>query len=461
MTKWRPENFDSDRPLYLALAEAVARDIAAGRLKPGQRLPTHRDLADDIGVNVSTVTRGYKEAERRGLLSGTVGRGTFVAADAAAGASLVRSDASGPVLLEMGLAPPLAAGDPDLSEGLAAMSRRENVKAYLNYTHPAGLPEHRAVGAWWCGRYGLDASPEDVVIFAGAQHALCCSLAALFEAGDRIAVDALTYPGLKSLSHMLGLRLTAIVMDEQGLMPEGLEAACRRERIKGLYLMPGVQNPTTGCMSERRRDLVAEVARRHDLLVIEDDAYALTRADRPGPIGSRLTDRCVYIAGLSKAMGPGLRVSFAAAARRWRLRLTRSVLNSIWMVPPLNVALACAWIEDGTADRAVAAKRAEAARRMALARRILGEGSFVGPASGFFVWLTLPPPWTGAEFERRAREAGVNIFSADRFAVGGAPAPAAARLSLSGPETMESLKNGLEILADILAGHLTPIVPIM
>ena len=82
---WSPEIRKRRGPLYVALADALAEDLAAGRIRPGARLPTHRELADRLGVTIGTVTRGYAEAARRGLLSGEVGRGTFVR-----GASSVR-----------------------------------------------------------------------------------------------------------------------------------------------------------------------------------------------------------------------------------------------------------------------------------------------------------------------------------------------------------------------------------
>ncbi|WP_022660309.1 aminotransferase-like domain-containing protein [Paucidesulfovibrio longus] len=467
MTIWNPL-LESGGPKYLALADALERDVASGELRPGQRLPTHRELADQLGLNVTTVTRGYRAAEQRGLVSGTVGRGTFVSSDAAGSSAIVSLEPHLPGTVEMGLITPLYHLDPDVSEGMRRVLARRDPAALMRYGDPRGLPEHRAAGADWASRYGLEASPDNVLVCAGAQHALACCLSGLLRPGERIAVDALTYPGVKTLAAQLGLRLAPVEMDAGGMLPEALDAACRREEIKGLYLMPGVHNPTSVRMSERRRDRIAETALRHGLTVIEDDAYDLTAPDRQRPVAARLPETGVYVAGLSKALAPGLRVAFLAAPKRLVPALAGAVLNTVWMAPPLSVELAAHWIKDGTADRTVAAKRTEAARRMRIAEAALAGQRFSAQPSGYFLWLELPGAasgaqgsdangnagpdagWTGREFEARAREAGVSLFGAERFTVGDARAPRAVRLSLTGPADDRELRRGLGVVVRLL-----------
>ncbi|MGE4292005.1 MAG: PLP-dependent aminotransferase family protein [Desulfovibrio sp.] len=457
MTIWSPL-LDANGPRYQALADALERDVASGALRPGQRLPTHRELADLLGLNVTTVTRGYREAEQRGLVSGTVGRGTFVSSDAAGSSSIVSLEPRLPGTIEMGLVTPLYHLDPDVAEGMRRVLARRDPAALMRYGDPRGLPEHRAAGADWASRYGLEAAPENILVCAGAQHALACCFSGLLRPGERIAVDCLTYPGVKTLAAQLGMRLAPVEMDAGGMLPEALDAACRREEIKALYLMPGVQNPTSVRLSERRRDRIAETALRHGLTVIEDDAYDLTAPDRQRPVAARLPESGVYVAGLSKALAPGLRVAFLAAPRRLVAALAGAVLNTVWMAPPLSVELAALWIKDGTADRTVATKRQEAARRMALARKLLAGREFSAQASGYFLWLRLSadeaeghdPNRTGRAFEAQAREAGINLFGAERFTVGDAPAPCAVRVSLTGPADDRELRRGLETVARLL-----------
>lgn len=441
-----------DGPLYKALADAIERDIGSGVLKPGERLPTHRDLADVLGMNVSTITRGYHEAEKRGLLSGTVGRGTFVASDAVTATSMVSFEPAVPGMVEMGLISPFSSLDPDVSEGFRKIARRKDPTALLRYTDPRGLPEHREAGAEWAGRFGIEAGGEDIVVCAGAQHGLTCCLSGLLRPGNRIATDALTYPGLKTLAGMLGMRLVGIAMDEEGMLPEALDAACRRDEIKAVYLMPGVHNPTTASMSSARRDAIARVACMHDLLIIEDDAYDLTDPVDVAPVASRAPERSVFIAGMSKSLAAGLRVAFLVAPKPFLKPLAQAVLNTIWMAPPLNAELAAMWIQDGTADRVLDEKRTEAARRYMIACDVLEGLRFRGKPTGFFLWLDLPEPWTGRDFEAAAHERGVNLFGADKFAVGEAVPPRAARISITGAEDMDDYRRGLWVIWNILTG---------
>jgi len=451
MTIWTTHIAKDTGPLYKELADAIERDIESGALRPGERMPTHRDLADELDINVSTVTRGYREAEKRGLISGTVGRGSFVSSDATTSTSMVSFEPCAPGMLEMGLISPLYHLDPDVSEGFKRIARRKNPGSFMRYTDPRGLPEHRQAGADWARRYGLEAEADDVIVCAGAQHGLTCCLSGLFQYGDRIATDALTYPGMKTLAAMLGIRLVPIPMDGEGMTAEGLDAACRRDEIKGVYLMPGVHNPTTISMPEDRRDAIAALAEKHDLIIIEDDAYDLTDPGRISPVGSRARHRSVYVAGVSKSLAAGLRVAFLIAPKPFLKPLAQAVLNTIWMAPPLNGELAAMWINDGTADKIVELKRAEAARRYMIACDMLEGLLFRGKPSGFYIWLTLPEPWTGQKFEERARELGVNIFGAEKFAVGETAAPAAARISLTGTESLEEFRKGLTLVRDIIS----------
>ncbi|SOB58882.1 Transcriptional regulator, GntR family with aminotransferase domain [Pseudodesulfovibrio profundus] len=453
MTIYAPNMAKDGKALYKALADAIERDISDGKLVPGERLPTHRDMAEMIGINVSTVTKGYQEAERRGLLSGTVGRGTFVASDALTATAMVAFEPAAPGSLEMGLISPFYHLDPDLTDGFRKIARRKDPSVFMRYTDPRGLPEHREAGAKWASRYGMPAEAEDIIVCAGSQNALTCTLSGLFTPGDRIATDALTYPGLKTLAAMLGIRLVPIAMDEQGMVPEALETACRRNDIRGVYLMPSVHNPTTATMSSPRRDSIARVAQSHDLIVIEDDAYALTDPTLLPPVASRIPHRSVYIAGVSKNMAAGLRIAFLVTPKPYRQPLAQAMLNTIWMAPPLNAELTAMWINDGTADAVVEAKRQATAKRYMLACDVLEDFRFRGKPTGFFIWLELPEPWTGTMLEKAASKENVNVFGAEKFTVGDSPAPAAARISLTGAETMEEFCRGLWIIRNILTNE--------
>lgn len=446
---WHPDLSQSPRPLYRALADALDRDIAAGALKAGDRLPPHRDLADALGMNVTTVTRGYQEAERRGLVSSTVGRGTFVAADARQDKGL-GTPGEEKTLAELGLVLPLHDGEPDPELLLRDVGKHGLGKRLCRYADPAGLPDHREAAVLWLRRFGIESAPEGVLICAGAQHALTCALMGLFRPGDRIAVDPLTYPGIKALGALLGIRLIPVEGDEDGMLPEALDGACRRDAIAGIYLMPEVQNPTTGRLTRNRRHALGELIRRRDLILLEDESYAFTRETPEEPLTTLIPERSVYIAGVSKVLYAGLRTAFVAAPGILRSRLVHAVQNTLWMAPPLGAALFSAALRQGTVERAVREKRDEAFRRNTRAREILTPLVPAGFPTGFFLWLTLPEPWTGRDVEHRARERGIQIFGAERFAVGGTEAPRAIRISLTGTPTEEGLARSLERLRAVL-----------
>lgn len=447
---WKPNDLDEERPLYLAIADALQRDVAEGRLEPGAKMPTQRELARTVGVDLSTVTRAYAEGARRGLLSATVGRGTFVSADVAVSVPLVPEDSAESGLIEMGLVLPLYSLEKELAAEVKAGLAETDIAPYLRYCEPRGMAEHREVGARWVRRFGIEAEADDILIASGTQNGLASVLMALFKPGDRLAVEALSYPGLKSAASMLGIRLVPIPLDSDGLIPEELEAACRRDAPRGLYLMPEVQNPMTVTLSEKRRDAIAEIVLRHGLILLEDDAYADTKEERQPALASRIPDNAIFFGGISKMFGAGLRISFLAVPRRFAGPIERALLASVWMASPLAAMLVARVIESGAAERIIEAKKIEARRRASLAVAKLSSSRFHCPPAGFFGWLELPAGWTGQDFELEAKGGGVKLFCAEKFAVGGR-SPAAVRLSLSGPETAEELARGLEIMAGILA----------
>src|SRR5579862_1224207 len=267
---WLPELSERQGPRYLALAEAIAQDVAAGRLPPGFRMPTQRELADHLGVTVGTVSRGYAAAARRGLLSGEVGRGTFVkgaAEDQAAAASvdLARNH------------PPLSPMGPEivlLRDTLRAFAEGAELHRSLLYAPDGGHPHHREAGARWVRSAGLDATPETTLVCGGSQHALTTVFSALLGPGDHLACEGLTYPGTKAVASLLRLHLEGLAIDEDGLDPDAFEDSCRRG-LKVLYCAPTIHNPTASVMPISRRERIAAIANRYDVLIVEDDVHAL------------------------------------------------------------------------------------------------------------------------------------------------------------------------------------------
>ncbi len=448
--RWFPKIEKGKKSLSAAISEALEEDIAKGKLKPNEQLPPQRELADQLGVNLSTITRAFRLCELKGLLYGVVGRGTFVSADAKVPLSLEQLDSNEGI--EMGQVLPLYSFDTETVKIVKTFLQDMDMERLFRYSDPQGLANHRAIGADWLRHFHLNAQPEDIMITPGSQSAAANCLLTLFQYGDRIAVDAATYPGFKSLAALYGIRLVPIEMTEDGMSAEGLLHACKNEGIKGVYLMPEVQNPTTRAISKNRREQLSEIIRKYNLILIEDDAYAYTGDPDSIPVTSYVPDHGIYAGGIAKLLGPGFRISFVKVPKAYMEPMKRGLLNTTWMASPITAEMVARLITCGRADDLIRLKREEARKRNMLALEILSGYQQAYRTCGFFQWLSLPDSWQGQarDFELMAREAGVQVFCAEKFAVGSVPVPQAVRISLSGPDTIHTLEKGLERIKCVL-----------
>jgi DNA-binding transcriptional MocR family regulator len=436
----------------MAIVEALAGDIGSGALPSGSRLPTHRDLAGTLGVTVGTVSRAYAEAARRGLVSGEVGRGTFVRARSLPSLSPgVR--ASGLLDLSQNHPPPEGSGfRAALESALLALARQPDLGPLLDYPSDGGNDPDREAGAEWVARTGLPAEAGRVLVCAGSQHGLTTVLATLLQPGDLLLTEALTYPGLKAVAGLLHLRLQGLAMDAHGLRPDAFEDACRNGAPRAVYTIPTIQNPTASVMPDERRREIAAIARTHGVAVVEDDIHALLPPERPHPIAAHAPELSYYLMSTSKTLVPGLRIAYVLAPEGMVGRLAASLRASAWAAAPLMAALATSWIRNGTADAIVAERRSEAAARQTLLRERLAEASYDAHPFGYYVWLRLPEPWRSDTFVAELRARGVLVSPPEAFVVGRAPVPHAVRLCLGGPRTREELDRGLTAVAEALRG---------
>lgn len=454
MTIWLPEIDDRQGPRYKAIADALADDVADGGLTAGDRLPTHRDLAYRLGVTVGTISRAYAEAESRGLVYGQVGRGTFVREPRQAGAAeatfaYAASDESGLIDLSLNLP---AAGDRGerLAATLADLAAGPDLSSLVGFGPEGGSHRHRAAGAEWMAKLGVEPAPSRVLVCNGAQHAMAIVFAALCRPGDTVLVEELTYPGIKGVADLLNLRLRGLPLDAEGLRPDALEDACRNGDGNVLYCVPSYQNPTTAYMSDERRDAIAEIARRHGLTVVEDDVYGFQHPAPAAPLVSRLPNQCCYVTSASKVLGPGMRVGYAMLPEHLVEAARAAIRATCWMTAPLNAEIVSRWIEDGGADDLIAWHREEAGRRAEMAYQALAGLPFRHQTGAYHMWLDLPPPWRVDELVDAAAGRGVRLIPPDPFLVGRGHRPHGVRLSLGSPSRGD-LARGLDIVAGILA----------
>jgi DNA-binding transcriptional MocR family regulator len=448
---WTPDLSRHEGPRYAAIVEAIAEEIEQGRLKPGDQMPTHRELAARLGVTTGTVTRAYAEAARRGLLVGETGRGTFVKGDLLDLDSAAEDEAL--VDLSFNIPPP-SAGDllgQSLAKTLKDISARRGLAALLTYQPAAaGAERHRAAGAEWVARSGLKARAGQVLVCNGALHAMTVVFSTLCRPGDAVFTESLTYPGMKNLANLLNLRLHGLPVDGEGLVPEAFEEACRRGAARVLYTIPTVQNPLGTVMSERRRREIAAVASAHEVAVVEDDVHSFMLPKPPPPLSSFAPENSYYIMSTSKSMAGGMRVGYLAAPERMVEPLSTSLRATVWTAAPLMAEIASEWIRDGTADRLVAQKRAEAAARQELAARALEGFRVDAHPLSFHLWLHLPEPWRSNEFAAQLKRRGVLVSPSEAFVPGREEAPHAVRVCLGTPRSRERLGNALAVVRSVL-----------
>lgn len=445
---WRPTIRKADGPLYLAIADAIAADIADGRLVDGIRLPPQRVLAEALGIDFTTVSRAYNEARHRGLVEGRVGQGTYVKARRATNA---RPATSGIVDMSMNL-PPLfddQALAAKLWDDMASLQAEHGLDLLMRYQAPAGTAHNRAAGAAWLRPRLGEVPVERVLICPGAQGALLATLTSLAKPGDTICAEAIAYPGLRALAAHLGLTLLGIAIDEKGLIPEAFDELCSTRTLKALYCNPTLHNPTTATLPLERREAIVAIARRHGVPIIEDDAYGALPVAPPPALAALAPDFVYYIGGLAKCLSPALRVAYLAVPdSRSSVRIEGAIRATAGLASPLTAAIATRWIEDGTAEAVLAAIRRETAARQQIVENVLPKGTAVTDPSAFHVWLRLPQPWTRGEFSGRLQAAGIAVVPSDAFSL--CPPPEAVRLGLGAPATQEELRRSLLIIADLL-----------
>jgi len=446
---WVPTLSEWSGPAFRRIVDALAADIAGGRLKRGEQIPTHRALARTLGLDLTTVTRAYGEARRRGLIDAQVGRGTFVSETTARTADNIPPRIKVDLAMNIPPQPVEASLDVHIAQGFEAIRDATGFSAYLNYQRPGGSDEERELAARWLRRRVPGACAERLLIYPGNQAILFNALLSVAGRGDVVLTEALTFPGMKAAAEKLGVRLVGVEMDAEGIRPDALKRACKRHKPKAVYLIPTLHNPTTATMSPKRRAAVADIIRVSKTILIEDDAYGWLMPN-VSPIANLIPERTFLAVGLSKCIAPALRVSHLLVPDAAAEQIMRdSLAANVQMPAPLMVALVSQWIGAGIADEIILAIRNEAAARQRLAARFLKGVSYAAGPQGHHLWLPLPSRWSRMDFLRRVLDRGLAVVADDAFAVDPA-SPPAVRVALGAARTRAELAQGLQALAETI-----------
>lgn len=430
------------RARYKSLVDSFASDIRSGKLAAGTRLPTHRQLAASHGLALVTASRVYAELEAMGLVSGETGRGTFVREISLSPGQGIGQIAVAAGMIDLNFNYPSLPGQTDLLRtALRQLALSGDLSSLLRYQPHAGRLHERAAVARHLSNRGLTVAAEQVLIVSGAQHGLAVTMMSLLKPGDVVAVDALTYSGFKVLAETLHLEIVAIPVTATGPDLGFLEKLCNRRPVRAVYSMPTLHNPLGWVMGIEQREQLVAIARRHDLTLIEDAAYAFLAEDAPLPLAELAPERTVYVSGLSKSVATGLRVGFIAAPAHWMKALERTLMATTWNTPGVMTAIAAGWLDDGTVTQLEAQKREDARARQAVADEVLAGLNTLRHPSSYFLWLPLPEDARADRIAMALTRENISVSTAEPFSVS-AHVPHAIRLALGSVE-MSALRDAL------------------
>lgn len=431
---------------YTAFVDAVARQIAAGALKPGDRLPPQRTFAYEHGIAVSTAARVYGELLRRGLVVGEVGRGTFVAG-IAPGPPSVRGEAhEGRIDLDFNF-PTVPQQAALIAKSMAPLQRPEAIAAAFSPLTARRLEAARralvpiaASGEW-------QADPEGVSFTGCGRQSIAAAISALVPVGGRLAVEAISYPLVKSVAQRLGVAIVPIGMDEEGLRPDELARAHRGGALSAVYVQPVLHNPLGVTMAPGRRHDIVRTAEKLGIFIIEDLVYGFL-AD-VAPLAAEAPDRCVVADSLSKRVAAGTGLGWLWAPASLRDRIATVVRTGAWNAGPLALEIATRMMGDGTIAEIGRLKREDACVRQGIVGDLLAGWEMSRDARAYHVWLKLPEGWRSDAFATAAARAGISLTPSSAFAMSPGHAPNAVRLALGLPP-LADLRNALARVARLL-----------
>jgi DNA-binding transcriptional MocR family regulator len=467
---------DSEVPLYRQLYEQIALRVRSGEFGRGFRLPATRELAGLLGLNRATVSAAYELLETEGLISGQVGRGSFVtAAPPRAGSALdwgtllERSETAvsgspagfGHDGISFVMSRPSHDLFPleDFRASCTAVLNRPDLAGILQLGSPSGYEPLRRYLLEDARRHGLAAPGDDLIVTNGCQQALDLIARVLVRPGDSVVAEDPVYTGLKNLLAGAGAQLTGIPVSAEGLDVTHLERVLERERPRFLVVTPNFQNPTGATLPLPARRALLEAAARAGVPVVENDAYGELRySGEDLPALKQLEERggTVLLRSFSKISFPGLRVGWALGPKPLIDRLRQAKETSDLHTDQLSQAVLLEFAESGRLEahraRVLQAGAERLRATLEACRDFLPAGTrWTRPEGGMNVWVRLPEPLDAEELLPRVRKEGVAYLPGRWFAVSRRD-PGALRLSFAGLPP-DQIRAGLEILGRVFSGE--------
>uniref|UniRef100_UPI0038995800 MocR-like ectoine utilization transcription factor EhuR n=1 Tax=Microvirga roseola TaxID=2883126 RepID=UPI0038995800 len=431
------------------LTERIIADIDADILPAHARMPTHRDLARQLGVSVQTVSLSYKEAERRGYLRGEVGRGTFVRSRVTEKADRFMLDRDPGEIVDLSIVRAIytQAHEDASRTAMRRLSQGDN-SAFMRPCRPiAGLEQHRAAAQTWLRDLGVEAAKDRILITNGAAHGLFLAVAAIVRPGEIVLTENLTDHGIIGLANVLGFTLRGLPTDQEGILVEAFEEACAAGGVTALVLVPSLGNPTSHLMGAERRRAVAEVARRYGVYVVEDEVYKPLLETPLPSITEMLPDLGFFVTSFTKSVLTGLRVGYLVVPPQYSIRVASIMRVTTWSATNLPAEIATMWVEDGTARSLIEVQRREVRARQTLVADLLREHIAHTHPLSLCAWLKVPPRWTEEGLVRALAQKNIAVTPSDPFMAGGG-SKGGIRICIGGRLSHATLGRSLQTISD-------------
>jgi DNA-binding transcriptional MocR family regulator len=434
---------------YRTLADRIAADIAAGKLRGGEQLPTQRDFAFRHHIALSTASKVYLELARRGLTVGEVGRGSFIRAmPTALSISEPRKEL---VDLEYNF-PILPSQLSLLVPALENVIRSDAFGRSMLPVNVGGTKAAREAASSILANSKWQPDPDCILFTGSGRQAIAAALSASALVGERVGVEAMTYPVVKGIISRLGLIAVPIAMDDKGMRPDSITRAHHQAPLRAIYVQPSLQNPLGATMPNDRCAEVANVLRKHELVAVEDAVYSFLLGKRL-PLAAHAPERTILIESLSKRISPGLTLGFVVAPPGSRLEaISTAIRLGAWTASGFALEFGHHWLQTNVVSELEEAKRRDAIKRQKIATHELNGLSLIRDERSYHLWLELPDRWRAETFVSAAARRGIAVTPAATFAVVPGHAPNAVRLALASP-ALDDLTGALRTIATICNGE--------
>jgi DNA-binding transcriptional MocR family regulator len=434
----------TDQPLYKQVADTVAKLIADGVLRPGERTPSLRAICDQNGVSMSTAVQAFVELESRGLVEPRHKSGFFVKAptkilldlpgpprvpmSGSLGdrhASLFDAVVAGNVIA-LGGAVPSADILPTakLNRMLAEKARHAGARGVM-YDLPPGSEVLRRQISKRMMKGGAVVSPAEIITTCGATEALMLCLRAVTKPGDVVAVETPTYFGILHVLEALALRALEIPTDPRsGIQLDVFERVLKEQQVNACLVLPAFSNPLGASMSDDAKQRLVALLKEREIPLIEDDVFGEL------PFGPKRARTCksyddaglvLFCSSFSKTLAPGYRVGWVVPGRYYHAvrmaKLTHTLATAT--LPELAIA---SFLSEGGYDHWLRSVRAIYKENVARMRRAILEEFPAGttvtaPQGGFLLWVTMPPSVDALELYDRALAKGISIAPGHLFSL--------------------------------------------